>query len=117
SSSGFHKSPIWGDRVSMNSLVTGRNGYIGSLVGHLLMVGGHEGVGLDTGLYRDSALYNSRVRTTPRCINKDIRHVTMEDLLGFDAVVHLAELSNDPLGQHSPEITYKINHQGTVQLA
>ena len=101
----------------MNILVTGTDGYIGSLLGPLLMDRGHEVVGLDTGFYRDSALYNSRVRTTPRCINKDIRHVTMEDLLGFDAVVHLAELSNDPLGQHSPEITYKINHQGTVQLA
>jgi nucleoside-diphosphate-sugar epimerase len=50
-------------------------------------------------------------------VNKDIRHITETDLRGFDAVVHLAELSNDPLGQHNPDVTYQINHQGTVNLA
>jgi nucleoside-diphosphate-sugar epimerase len=62
-------------------------------------------------------LYNHEGGRSPACLNKDIRKITEEDLNGFDAVVHLAELSNDPLGQHNPELTYSINHLGTVALA
>jgi len=101
----------------MKVLVTGTDGYIGCQLSSLLLERGHDVTGLDTGYYRDGWLYNDRARRFPACINKDIRHITAEDLEGFDAVVHLAELSNDPLGQHKPEITYQINHLGSVKLA
>ena len=78
---------------------------------------GHSVTGLDTGFYRDGWLYHLQSAQFPACINKDLRQVTEGDLQGFDAVVHLAELSNDPLGQHNPALTYSINHLGTVALA
>jgi nucleoside-diphosphate-sugar epimerase len=86
------------------------------MLGPALLERGHEVVGLDTGYYRVGWLYNG-VKKSPQWLNKDIRHITEEDLRGFEAVVHLAELSNDPLGQHNPEITYDINHRGSVALA
>ena len=101
----------------MKLFVTGTEGYIGCQLASMLLERGHDVTGLDTGYYRDGWLYNDRNMRFPACINKDIRHITEEDLRGFDAIVHLAELSNDPLGQHNPEVTYKINHIGTVQLA
>lgn len=101
----------------MKILVTGTEGYIGILMGPTLFEQGHQVVGLDTGFYRDSWLYNNEFIRFPETINKDIRRITPEDLQGFDAVVHLAELSNDPLGQLKPDITYQINHHGSVELA
>ncbi len=102
----------------MRVLVTGTDGYIGIVLGPYLMERGHEVVGLDTGFYRNGWLYNNNGTTRfPAFINKDLRNITPADLEGFDAVVHLAELSNDPLGQLNPEITYKINHHGSVELA
>ena len=102
----------------MKVLVTGTDGYIGTVLGPILLGQGHQVVGLDTGFYRDSWLYNNKdITKTPQAIIKDLRHITTEDLQGFEAVVHLAELSNDPLGQLNPEITYKINHLGSVELA
>jgi nucleoside-diphosphate-sugar epimerase len=83
----------------------------------LLVERGHDVVGLDTGFYRDGWLYNARNGRLPPTLNKDLRQIELEDLRGFDAVVHLAELSNDPLGELSPDITYRINHQGSVRLA
>jgi nucleoside-diphosphate-sugar epimerase len=103
--------------VAMRVLITGTDGYIGALLAPVLFERGHEIIGLDTGFYRDGWLYNDGVTRLPSCINKDIRNITAADLLNFDAVVHLAELSNDPLGQHNPEVTYEINHLGTVALA
>jgi nucleoside-diphosphate-sugar epimerase len=103
----------------MRVFITGTEGYIGTLLAPILIERGHEVVGLDTGYYRDGWLY-SRMEHTPcqaMTINKDLRNITAEDLEGFDAVVHLAELSNDPLGQNNPEVTYKINHQGSVNIA
>jgi len=100
----------------MKVLVTGADGYIGVLLASLLLERGHDVVGLDTGFYRDGWLYNDLIKPST-CITKDVRHVAEEDLKGFEAVVHLAEFSNDPLGQLNPEITYKINHLGSVGLA
>ncbi|MGH7834453.1 MAG: NAD-dependent epimerase/dehydratase family protein [Candidatus Binatia bacterium] len=101
----------------MKVLVTGTDGYIGSRLAALLIERGHDLVGLDRGYYRDGWLYNDEIHRFPPCVNRDIRHITEDDLRGFDAVVHLAELSNDPLGQHNPAVTYQINHLGTVNLA
>jgi nucleoside-diphosphate-sugar epimerase len=100
----------------MKILVTGTEGYLGSLLPPLLMERGHEVIGLDTGFYKVGWLYNG-TDVTPKTLNKDIRHISPEDLQGVEAVVHLAELSNDPTGQLSPNITYQINHQGSVRLA
>jgi nucleoside-diphosphate-sugar epimerase len=77
---------------------------------------GHDVVGVDTGYYNQAWLYNGVTRA-PAYLAKDIRHITVDDLQGFDAVVHMAELSNDPLGQLNPTITYQINHEGSVELA
>jgi nucleoside-diphosphate-sugar epimerase len=101
----------------MKVLVTGIDGYIGAQLCSVLLERAHDVTGLDTGYYRDGWLYTEQTRKAAVCINQDIRRVTEEDLQGFDAVVHLAELSNDPLGQHNPELTYQINHLGTVELA
>lgn len=101
----------------MKVLVTGTEGYIGVWLAPLLLQRGYEVVGLDTGFYRDGWLYDHRLGKSPPCLRKDLRHITADDLRGFDAVVHLAELSNDPLGQHNPRVTYNINHLGTVALA
>ena len=101
----------------MKVLVTGTDGYIGALLGPFLLKQGYEVVGLDTGFYREGWLYNDGIARSPACVSKDIRRVTEEDLQGFEAVVHLAELSNDPLGQLRPDITSDINHAGTVAFA
>lgn len=100
----------------MRILVTGTSGYIGSLLAPFLLERGHEVVGVDTGYYQEGWLYNA-VRKFPPWISKDIRKMDERDFEGIHAVVHLAELSNDPLGQLSPEITDHINHQGSVALA
>jgi len=97
-------------------LVTGAEGYIGTLLGPLLLERGHDVLGLDTGFYKCGWLYSAEAKR-PSCVHKDIRRITIEDLQGFEAVVHLAELSNDPLGQLNPGITYEINRQGSVELA
>ncbi len=101
----------------MKVLVTGVDGYIGALLAPLLLERGHDVVGLDTGLFRDGWLHHVGSVRLPPCINKDIRRVVDEDLTGFDAIVHMAELSNDPMGQLNPDVTYDINHLGSVELA
>ncbi len=100
----------------MKVLVTGTEGYLGSLLPPLLLERGHEVLGVDTGYYKVGWLYNGTA-VTAKTLNKDIRHITTEDLAQIDAIVHMAELSNDPTGQLSPTITYDINHQGSVRLA
>ena len=103
----------------MRLLVTGVEGYIGCLLAPFLQAHGHEVVGLDTGYYRDGWLFSDRalVPGFPRTLNRDIREIQPGDLDGVDAVVHMAELSNDPLGENNPELTYGINHRASVRLA
>jgi nucleoside-diphosphate-sugar epimerase len=103
----------------MKILITGTEGYIGARMAPSLAMLGHHVIGLDAGFYRDGCLYIDSVRTQilPCTIIKDLRTIAPHDLDGFDAVVHLAELSNDPLGENRPEITVEINHLGSVQLA
>ncbi|MEO0842653.1 MAG: SDR family oxidoreductase [Cyanobacteria bacterium J06643_5] len=100
----------------MKILVTGTEGYLGCLLAPLLIEKGHEVVGVDTGYYKVGWLYNG-TETSAKTLNKDIRHISLEDLQGVEAIVHMAELSNDPTGQLSPTITYDINHAGSVRLA
>jgi nucleoside-diphosphate-sugar epimerase len=100
----------------MKVLVTGTEGYIGSLFAPMLLEHGHDVIAVDTGFYKSGWLYNGTTRTV-QTLNKDIRQITLEDLQGVDAIVHMAELSNDPMGQLAPHITYEINHKGSVRLA
>jgi nucleoside-diphosphate-sugar epimerase len=103
----------------MRILLTGVDGYIGSLLAPVLINAGHQVVGLDTGFYRDGWLYSdpSRWPQGPAMLCKDLRRVSEADVEGMDAVIHLAELSNDPLGDTVPAITREINHHGSVRLA
>jgi len=100
----------------MKVLVTGTEGYLGCLVAPTLMGRGHEVIGVDTGYYRQGWLYNG-VAETAKTLAKDIRNITVDDLKGVDAIVHMAELSNDPLGELLSEVTYTVNHLGSVRLA
>jgi nucleoside-diphosphate-sugar epimerase len=100
----------------MKVLFTGADGYIGALLGPYLLDRGIDAVGLDTGYYRQGWLYPMGGKR-PAVITKDIRQITPEDLQGFDGVAHLAELSNDPLGQQDPGLTHEINHGGSLNLA
>jgi nucleoside-diphosphate-sugar epimerase len=95
-------------------LVTGSAGYIGSVTVPVLAAAGHEVVGLDTDYYRGCDL---TARTRAREMDVDVRDVATRDLEGIDAIVHLAALSNDPLGDLDRELTLEINHRATVRLA
>jgi nucleoside-diphosphate-sugar epimerase len=99
----------------MRVLVTGHHGYIGSVVGPMLYEAGHEVVGLDAFYYRGCDFGESEFPFEER--QADVRDVTTDDLDGFDAIVHLAALSNDPLGDLSSDWTYDVNLHGTLHLA
>lgn len=101
----------------MKILVTGHEGYIGSRLVPHLQDHGHDVRGLDTNFYTDGLLYDDLGTPEEGARQKDIRRMTVEDVAGVDAVVHLAELSNDPLSLHSEENTYAINHKGSVHIA
>jgi nucleoside-diphosphate-sugar epimerase len=103
----------------MKVLLTGTDGYIGSVLAPVLIREGFDVVGLDTGYYRDGWLYSDVVSMdrAPPQRNLDLRNISSDDVAKFDAVVHLAELSNDPLGDNNPEVTFAVNHRGSVRLA
>jgi len=99
----------------MKVLLTGHKGYIGSVAVPMLREAGHDVVGLDTDLYAGCD-FGDALSDVPE-IRKDLRDVEVSDLRGFDAVVHLAALSNDPVGNLNPQLTYDINHLASVSLA
>jgi nucleoside-diphosphate-sugar epimerase len=100
----------------MRVLVTGHHGYIGSVMVPTLLRAGHDVAGIDTDLYVDCPFGDVSEPDVPS-IRADIRDVSIDDLTGFDAVVHLAALSNDPLGDLDSDLTYDINDHATVRLA
>ncbi len=99
----------------MKVLVTGHKGFIGTVMVPILLKEGFDVTGIDTDLYR-FCTYGDLPTEVPS-INKDVRDVTKEDLKGFNAIVHLAALSNDPLGDINPDLTYDINHKASVRIA
>lgn len=101
----------------MRVLVTGHLGYVGTIMVPMLLKAGHEVVGLDSDLYASCTFAAGGSITEVPHIRKDVRDAAARDLEGFDAVIHLAALSNDPLGNLNPDITYSINHRASVQLA
>lgn len=105
----------------MRVLLTGHQGYLGTVMAPILAAAGHEVTGLDSGLFASCVLGSldtpdvTGIEANGRGV--DLRDVTVEQLAGFDAVVHMAALSNDPLGSLAPEITYDINHHASTRLA
>jgi nucleoside-diphosphate-sugar epimerase len=99
----------------MRVLLTGHQGYLGTVMAPILSAAGHDVTGLDIGYFDDCVLGPDP--QDPPTIRVDLRDVTIEQLVGFDAVIHLAALSNDPLGALAPEITHDINHHASVRLA
>lgn len=99
----------------MKVLVTGHAGYIGAVLVSILLDANHEVVGLDTDFFAGCD-FNKNLTEVP-AIRKDLRDVAVPDLRGFDAVIHLAALSNDPLSDLNPDCTYEINHRASVRLA
>jgi nucleoside-diphosphate-sugar epimerase len=99
----------------MKVLVTGHDGYIGRVMLPLLRAAGHHVVGLDSGLFTGCALGREPPNVPALCV--DVRDVERAQLDGFDAVIHLAAISNDPVGDLDPSCTYAINHEASVRLA
>jgi len=99
----------------MKVLVTGSHGYIGTILAPMLRLEGHEVVGLDSDLYAQCT-FGKELPNIP-CLKADIRDVDEAVVEGFDAILHLAALSNDPLGDLNPQLTYEINHEASVRLA
>ena len=99
----------------MRVLVSGHEGYIGSVLTPMLREAGHEVVGLDIGLYADLTL--GPAPEPVETLRVDLRDVRPEHCAGVDAVIHLAALCNDPLGNLDPQLTYEVNHESTVRLA
>ena len=98
----------------MRVLVTGHQGYLGTVMVPILQAAGHDVVGLDSGFFADCVL--GAAPQDPPGMQVDLRDVRPEQLRGFDAVIHLAALSNDPLGALAPQITYDINHHASVRF-
>ncbi len=98
----------------MQILLTGDRGYVGTVLSKELLDRGYDLVGLDCGFFEENLLLP--LQHDYRKITKDIRDITREDLEGVDVIIHLAGLSNDPLGEFSPTLTENINYQATVNL-
>jgi len=101
----------------MRVMVTGHLGYIGTVMVPMLLQSGHEVTGLDSNLYERCTFFAGGSIAPAPYIRKDVRSVERKDLEGIEAIIHLAALSNDPLGNLQPELTYKINHLASVRLA
>lgn len=99
----------------MRILLTGHKGYIGAVAVPMLHAAGHEVVGFDTDLFAGCE-FGNELLSIPE-IHKDVRDLVGSDLEGFDAVIHLAALSNDPLGNLDPNLTFDVNHNASVRLA
>ena len=99
----------------MRILVTGDRGYIGSVLIQMLLDESYDVTGYDVDYYRGNDLYSTDYSYNQ--ITKDIRDIALDDVKGVDAVIHLAGLSNDPLGALIPQLTEEINYQGTLRLA
>jgi len=104
----------------MRVLVTGNNGYIGTVMVPMLIAEGFEVTGLDSDLFEGCIFGDASVSgpiSDISYLRKDVRDIELKDLRKIDAVVHLCALSNDPLGNLNPKVTYEINHEGSVRLA
>jgi nucleoside-diphosphate-sugar epimerase len=101
----------------MRVLVTGNRGYVGTILTSILAREGFEVVGLDSGFFEECVFGKQETTVVKNQISKDVRDITPSDLKGVDAVLHLAALSNDPLSDLNPDITYQINHQASVKVA
>src|SRR5262245_19392345 len=101
----------------MRVFVTGHLGYIGTVLTPMLAEAGHSVVGCDSDFYRQSTFSRGGVLPEVPNMGKDIRDLEVEDVLGYDAILHLAGLSNDPLGFLNPETTFDINYRASVRLA
>ncbi|MFF4624933.1 NAD-dependent epimerase/dehydratase family protein [Nonomuraea jabiensis] len=99
----------------MRVLLTGHQGYLGSVMAPMLAEAGHDVVGLDSGLFADCLLGPEPEQVEAYAV--DLRDAGPAHVAGFDAVIHLAALSNDPLGALAPDLTYDINHHASVRLA
>jgi nucleoside-diphosphate-sugar epimerase len=101
----------------MRVLVTGHRGYIGTVMVPMLLEADHEVTGCDSNLYERCTFEAGGAIAPVSSMHKDVRDITLSDLEGFDAVIHLAALSNDPLSDLNSEVTYDINHRASVRLA
>lgn len=101
----------------MRVMVTGHLGYVGTVLTPLLVEAGHDVVGVDTDLYRRCTFGDDSAIAEVPAVPRDVRDLERSDLDGFDAVIHLAALSNDPLGDLRPDLTGEINHAASVRLA
>ena len=99
----------------MKVLLTGHRGYIGAVLTPMLLERGHTVTGLDSDIFR-ACTFAGQLAETP-AIEKDIRDAVIDDVAGFDAIIHLAGLSNDPLGDYRPNLTEEINFEASVRLA
>ena len=99
----------------MRVLITGHNGYIGTVLTPVLERAGHDLVGLDSNLFAACTFGSDPLEV--ESVQADVRDVESEDLVGFDAVIHLAAVCNDPVGNLNPQVTYEINHRAAVRVA